>query len=107
MPKSKKTELPESPIAAQLAAQREALEYALASHNNKGKAQLCDCSLCLMMRAALKPGGGNDFVNRIRDESLAVVTWKIAELERARADRSSLQTARDIADLLRVLALPR
>jgi phage-related baseplate assembly protein len=87
-----------------LAAMREALAHTLLSHSNKGRAQVCDCSLCAMIRLALKPEAGKMFADRVRMECIQVVDYKRAELQKnpELADKTkAVHVAREISEMLR------
>lgn len=97
---------------ATLSAMREALQAALQSHVRMGKARLCECSLCLQIRDALKKEGGAAHADRLREECAQVADWKASQIETSLTDtppdqqptvRIALKTARDIADRIRVL----
>jgi len=87
---------------ATVAAMREALEAALQSHVNLGKARRCDCSLCVQIRQALEPGAGRGFADRLREECAQVADWKASQVD-TRQSPEAQKAAREIADRIRIL----
>jgi hypothetical protein len=102
----------DAPFEARFAAMREALEAALQAHVRLGKAQRCDCSQCVQIRAALDSKAGQGFAERIREECAQVADWKADQLssQLAGADpaqteliRAALKVVREVGDRIRVL----
>jgi formate dehydrogenase assembly factor FdhD len=86
------------------AVMREALAHALLSHSNRGRAQPCDCSLCTMIRLAMKPEAGKLFADRVRMECIQVVDYKRGELQKnpELAEKTkAVHVAREISEMLR------
>jgi hypothetical protein len=99
-------------LEAQCAVLREALQAALQSHVKLGKAAPCDCSLCHQMRAAIEPGAGAEYADRLRAECAQVADWKVTQLNTALAAatgpetevlRAASRAVREVADRIRVL----
>lgn len=100
------------PLQAEYAAMREALEAALQSHVNLGKAYRCECSLCAQIREALSAGAGRGYADRLREECAQIADWKaeqirastpVAQEAEAQCLKAALKTAREVADRIRTL----
>ncbi len=100
------------PLQAEYAAMREALEAALQSHVNLGKAYRCECSLCIQIREALSPGAGRGYADRLREECAQIADWKAEQIRasapvapepEAQCLKVALKTAREVADRIRTL----
>lgn len=87
-----------------VAAMREALEYALLAHANKGRARPCDCSLCEMIRKALSSEAGRSYAQRLRQECIDVVQFKVDTLRKHPEEAAQLKAvhvAREICEMLK------
>lgn len=98
-----------SPDEANVAVRNAAIEAALQSHANRGKAQRCDCTLCIQLRDALSDGAGKRFADLMREEC-ALVADEIYQRERreeaagtATKDSRPTRLLREVADRIRLL----
>lgn len=96
---------------AELATRNAALEAALQSHANQGKAQRCDCSLCYQLRDALADGAGRRYADLLREECALVAeeVYQRARTSEAQETGPALRpskVAREIADRIRMLKGP-